>query len=225
MRSKITRFEIAAVATVAVLGFGLIRTLALPRQENFNRSFCQSSLKQIGLAMMQYGQDADETWPRAWYGRDAGPSNAKTNSKWMDVIRPYLKNDALFHCLSDPREYRFRDGTNYGSYVINNAYFAANDKLTPPAGQKMSKLVHPTNTILLTDGDGDFQFAWSNIATTPVWTTTSPRQLDSSVERHSNFTNTLFCDGHVANYGALQIFGDRNLKGRKFYSGLTIEDD
>lgn len=227
---QITRLEIGLLVAVLSLGFGLMYSAYQPRRENQSRATCQINLKQIGLALMQYSQDYDEHLPRAWFGRDAGPSDAKINYKWMDALQPYTPlQPKYFECPTDTlqKPYSIRDGANYGGYVINNAYFAKGDKLTPPCGQNLNRFLRPSMTILVTDGAGDFQFAWPNEKSAPTWTTASPRQLNSAIERHSGnlSLNTLFCDGHVSNYSSLQVFGERNLKGRKLYSGLTIEDD
>lgn len=45
---------------------------------------CQSNLRQMALAFMQYTQDYDEVFP---------PAN-----KWTDVLKPYQKDDKFFHC-------------------------------------------------------------------------------------------------------------------------------
>jgi prepilin-type processing-associated H-X9-DG protein len=57
---------------------------AEPSQEPNPTRLCQSNLKQVGLGMMMYAQDYDEVFP---------PAN-----KWSDVLKPYIKNERIFHC-------------------------------------------------------------------------------------------------------------------------------
>jgi prepilin-type N-terminal cleavage/methylation domain-containing protein len=50
---------IAILAAVLFPVFGRAR-------ENARRSSCQSNLKQIGMGLLQYTQDYDESYPAAW---------------------------------------------------------------------------------------------------------------------------------------------------------------
>lgn len=46
--------------------------------------YCQSNLKQMGLAFMQYARDYDESFPLA--------------HNWADALWPYSKSKAIFEC-------------------------------------------------------------------------------------------------------------------------------
>lgn len=60
------------------------------RIQEARKSTCQSNLKQLGLAMLQYCRDYDEMFPMA--------------AKW-DALSPYAKNSELFHCPSASNGY------------------------------------------------------------------------------------------------------------------------
>ena len=64
-------------------------------RENARRTSCLSNLKQIGLAVVQYNQDADETMPAGLdiYGRATG---------WAGQVYPYIKSVGAFHCIDPP---------------------------------------------------------------------------------------------------------------------------
>ena len=214
-RSAFTLIELLVViAIIAILAAILFPVFARAR-ENARRSSCQSNLKQIGLGILQYTQDYDETLPRCYYGT----SVAIQDPKWMDVVQPYVKSTQLFTCPSDSganAQYIFpptaRDTTNrrYGSYGYMNGYFGVGTLTTVGESTNVSlaRLAQPTETIMVTDcigGTGNADVGWSDIATQP---TVQPNENPPSFgissgntrlmpARHLETINTLFADGHV----------------------------
>ncbi|HEX8463787.1 MAG TPA: DUF1559 domain-containing protein [Abditibacterium sp.] len=203
---------LVVIAIIAILASILFPVFGRAR-ENARRSSCQSNLKQIGLGALQYVQDYDEKIFFSFFGSATAPSDATTNYKWMDAIQPYTKSEQIFNCPSDPATgtfgYRFRSGTNYGSYGLNGAYGAnIADSQTPPRSGNgviigLASLAAPSSTVWVTDNNnapsavnsgGSQGFFW---AMNPPITNSSPRQLQNIVERHLETTDVLFCDGHV----------------------------
>lgn len=234
-RLGISRRELALVIVVVIFGAGLLYRVTEPSRERRRMGTCRSNLQQIGMAMMAYSQDHDEMLPRAWFGKDAGPSDATTNYKWMDAIFPYVKEEKFFNCPSDyvSKPYRFRSGTNYGSYVINNAYYAPGDEFTPPAGRDpwarpFNPLSTQSNPILVADGENDFQLAWPDVKSSPqidVSNINELRKLGTMTQRHLRTANRLFCDGRVSSYPLRQDAAPKTINGHQIFTGLTIEDD
>src|SRR5690242_13863848 len=97
----ITRREIALALLVLGFGFALLYWATEPRRQERCLFACYRNLSQIGVALQQYAQDYDDTYPRAWYGPDSGPSDARMRFKWMDAIFPYIKRTEIFTCPSD----------------------------------------------------------------------------------------------------------------------------
>jgi prepilin-type N-terminal cleavage/methylation domain-containing protein len=64
---------LVVVAIIGVLAAILFPVFARAR-ENARRSSCMSNLKQIGLGVMMYVQDYDETYPMSYDGTNAWPS-------------------------------------------------------------------------------------------------------------------------------------------------------
>lgn len=232
---KIPKREVLLAFFVFACGFLVLKLAMEPRLDYRDRVSCQSNLKRIGLALVMYAQDNDDTLPRSWYGRDAGPSDNSTNYKWMDAIFPYVKEQNVFTCPRDgiSKPYRYRTANNYGSYAINNAYFAPGDKQTPPAGLQFSQISRPYETILVTDGENDFQVAWPDAANTPVMVNEQPFKLGSIRGRHNTYRRAsghglathLVCDGSNSSIAYHFEKRTRLINGKLIYVFLTVEDD
>jgi prepilin-type N-terminal cleavage/methylation domain-containing protein/prepilin-type processing-associated H-X9-DG protein len=93
-RSAFTLIELLVViAIIAILAAILFPVFAQAR-EKARQSSCLSNLKQMGVALMMYTQDFDETLP-------PGINNAfSSNRTWMHHIAPYTKNRGIFVCPS-----------------------------------------------------------------------------------------------------------------------------
>lgn len=150
------------IAIIAILAAILFPVFARAR-ENARRSSCQSNLKQIGIGLLQYIQDFDETLPRHAFGPsgDTATSNA-TNYKWMDAIFPYVKSEQIFNCPSDSNRsaYYQQQTGNYGSYGIN-AYGVLDHNPTypnhtPPAGGNGSTTAFDVKASQLANAAGTY---------------------------------------------------------------------
>jgi prepilin-type N-terminal cleavage/methylation domain-containing protein/prepilin-type processing-associated H-X9-DG protein len=117
---------LVVIAIIAILAAILFPVFARAR-EKARQTSCASNENQIGLALLQYAQDYDETMIEPAFGAP-GPSDAVNNYKWMDAIYPYVKSTGVFNCPDDGNTvnfhgpYVYRTGTHYGSYAINMAY-------------------------------------------------------------------------------------------------------
>jgi hypothetical protein len=222
------RREFAIFLLVVFCGLGIIFVANIPRRDKLRADTCTTNLRILGRALQQYANDNDGYYPHAWFGRDAGPSDAKSNSKWMDVVYPYVKSTKYFQCASDTvsSPYRFRSGTNYGSYIINNAYSRDDDTYTPPAGVPLSAIQQPSLCILLTHGDGNFQAEWPGPESTPPLTSDAYDRMGEVVYRHPGGKGcTLFSDGH-SGYNRLEVEAQiKTINGHKIATSFTIQQD
>jgi prepilin-type processing-associated H-X9-DG protein len=89
-----------------------------------SRPSCQSNLKQLGLALIQYTQDADEKYP---------PGVNAAGNGWAGQIYPYTKSTYVYHCPDDPHN---------GSYVS----YAENQNIVR---QKLENFTDPASTVAL----------------------------------------------------------------------------
>jgi prepilin-type N-terminal cleavage/methylation domain-containing protein/prepilin-type processing-associated H-X9-DG protein len=106
-KSAFTLIELLVViAIIAILAAILFPVFAQAR-EKARQTSCLSNLKQIGLGLIMYQQDWDETVP---FNRECSnpiPGNVncvdgRALRGWVDLVNPYVKNYGVFKCPSDP---------------------------------------------------------------------------------------------------------------------------
>ena len=84
---------IAIIAILAAILFPVFQKV----RENARRAACESNLKQLGLAEIQYSQDYDELYSGSYRTiGDAADVNAR--AYWPEVIYPFTKAKALYLC-------------------------------------------------------------------------------------------------------------------------------
>src|ERR1035437_10614589 len=88
---------LVVIAIIAILASILFPVFARAR-EKARQASCSSNEKQIGLAILMYVTDNDETYPFV----DAGVGT----STWRMSVLPYIRNRQLFQCPS------YRPATN-----------------------------------------------------------------------------------------------------------------
>ncbi len=137
---------LVVIAIIAILASILFPVFARAR-ENARRTSCLSNMKQIGLGLMQYTQDNDERYPRAWCGTNttaggdcavisgngspASYFNVKQYNSggstthyetWMDYIHPYVKSVQVFVCPSYSPANANVPWPNYGYSVAMSGF-------------------------------------------------------------------------------------------------------
>ncbi len=186
---------LVVIAIIAILAAILFPVFARAR-ENARRASCQSNLKQIGLGVVQYTQDYDNTLPPQ-AGRDTdGPADDSAPfGSWAQRMQPYLKSTQLFKCPSSTLN-RNINGTplaslNYpaipASYSASIHYFGNN----PTRPNSEAVIQSPSTKIMVTESsDSQTAFAAAD------WNTNSLFR-DRGFAGHLGTCNYLFGDGHV----------------------------
>lgn len=102
-KSGFTLIELLVViATIAILAAILFPVFARVR-ENARRSSCQSNMKQLVLALIQYAQDSDGRlliYDTVNYNAITSPNGHFGNV--LGDLYPYIKSDEVFRCPSAP---------------------------------------------------------------------------------------------------------------------------
>lgn len=94
---------LVVIAIIALLAAILFPVFAQAR-DKARQASCLNNEKQIGLAIMQYCQDNDETFPmsRAEYGGSSPCLGTDLpGSQWNKSLLLYTKNEDIFSCPSD----------------------------------------------------------------------------------------------------------------------------
>lgn len=135
-RKGFTLIELLVViAIIAILAAILLPVFARAR-ENARKSTCTNNSKQIGMAIMQYTQDYDETFPAMNFGAGERPwttwPGTPAGNNWSAVfyggLQPYLKSQNVLLCPSDS-----------GAALNNNISYAYNEYIED-SGRGWSKL-------------------------------------------------------------------------------------
>jgi prepilin-type N-terminal cleavage/methylation domain-containing protein/prepilin-type processing-associated H-X9-DG protein len=203
MRSGFTLVELLVVMGIlGVLAAILLATLAQVR-ESGRRAGCTSNLRQIGIALRMYVDDYDGGFPVPPLegtfdeeGDDDEDESYEEDTDWEDVLQPYLSNEPIFRCPSDPSHPEFFDM----SYTLNAAF---------ALGLYESAVHYPSRTIIVADRrnsvanqDQPELFLWwlwqGNLW--PPRAEPEPSEAaarDLAIGRHIGRLNLLFVDGHV----------------------------
>jgi prepilin-type N-terminal cleavage/methylation domain-containing protein/prepilin-type processing-associated H-X9-DG protein len=212
---------LVVVAIISLLAAILFPVFARAR-EQARKASCQSNLKQIGIAVMMYVQDYDETYPaRSMY------SQGGTTYLWCDVLQPYAKNYQIWQCPdagpvygATGRKYSYGMNTygngTYGTgstfgYGFGNTLTGGGTSHGEGGGPlKVAEVGNASSVIFAGDpasnGDGSYPgilVAYANNNSYmpvlhggqvgPFGGSTSPQPVDESM----GGGNYLYADGHV----------------------------
>jgi len=209
---------LVVIAIIAILASILFPVFAQAR-EKARQTACLSNVKQISLAMMQYAQDHDETFPPGrYYGFAAGDSWS-----WDHYIAPYAQKSGAvtygqgqnpyLECPSDVTE---RQTTVAGkrSYAIPMWYgadLAWKPEVNVPSntgiteGRAFAEFTAPASTILIAEaptrtnriGNNTYFSVRGPSGTSGQIQVPPPNDLPVAKPSHSGGWNYGFADGHA----------------------------
>lgn len=194
--SKLQRFAgftlielLIVISIIALLAAILFPAFAHAR-ENARRASCQSNLKQIGIAILQYAQDYDE--------RLVPCIDVVANQNpWPRTLQPYLKSEQIFRCPSgpalDPADDLFFPayGLNVATNSVDSGFYI---------GVSLASINFPSELLLLVENRAGnfaskpgFYNAWyDGLAPGFVQSNYGPPNVI-----HFEGSNVLFVGGHV----------------------------
>jgi prepilin-type N-terminal cleavage/methylation domain-containing protein/prepilin-type processing-associated H-X9-DG protein len=141
---------LVVIAIIAIIAAILFPVFARAR-ENARRASCQSNLKQLGLAIVQYTQDYDENYP-AGYGSSFNPAAFDFSGVgWAEKIYPYVKSVQVYVCPDEQRNMTLdlASGSNLESYGINANLTCPSGQSTTVLNARISHLNAPAKTVML----------------------------------------------------------------------------
>jgi prepilin-type N-terminal cleavage/methylation domain-containing protein/prepilin-type processing-associated H-X9-DG protein len=169
MRQGFTLIELLVViAIIAILAAILFPVFAQAREKARSIS-CLSNMKQIGLGIMMYTQDYDETYPVFFTNAPRVPSPIDPTGPlprwmWQISLYPYLKNWDIYFCPSaKPKSANLFDRAYLLSYGYNYGYLSKLNPTGDPAtggqyfsGVSVATVNRPASIVMIADnGAGD----------------------------------------------------------------------
>jgi len=156
----------------------------LSSQAAADQTSCLSNMRQLGVALAQYSQDWDQTWPGG-------------SEHWAGATYPYVDSSSIYHCLADKRT---------GNRTLRVISYAMNSNL---AAESLASLADPSRTVALTEFDGadlcnitraersspqttgiPANTAWGGVRMGTTWKIDLPT-------RHDPQLDFIACDGHA----------------------------
>jgi prepilin-type N-terminal cleavage/methylation domain-containing protein/prepilin-type processing-associated H-X9-DG protein len=198
---------LVVIAIIAILAAILFPVFAKAR-ESARRTACLSNLKQIGLGVIQYTQDYDDTLLAGRNGYGGG-------SGWAGELYPYVKSTAVFRCPDDSTSIATTDAPS--SYALNSNFVKSVDYggcTDPVVGYNLAAFTAPSDTVMLYEisGSSGYSVATEDDASSPANTLGScggsaagngfgnPTYALAAINGYGQLT---FATGDMNGYGAL----------------------
>jgi prepilin-type N-terminal cleavage/methylation domain-containing protein/prepilin-type processing-associated H-X9-DG protein len=196
---------LVVIAIIAILAAILFPVFAQAR-EKARQTSCLSNLKQTGLAVMQYTQDYDETYPTS-----TQPSSVPgQNLSYRQFLQTYMKSVQVLVCASNPNNETIShpqvDGfpATLVSYAANCSHADAVPPTTGGLGAIGCNAAIPESLITSTaqlivtveSTSRNSQFDIRNTARSGV-ATDNVNQNGHLFSGHAGMANFLFADGHA----------------------------
>jgi prepilin-type N-terminal cleavage/methylation domain-containing protein/prepilin-type processing-associated H-X9-DG protein len=260
---------LVVIAIIAILAAILFPVFAQAR-DKARQTACLSNMKQMSTAMMMYAQDAEETLfpyrsgsstnpvPNP-YNTVAGPADgvgtaAEPITFWNQLLTPYVKNDGIWICPSNPFGWVNRDPEKisetedaflgYGgnnSYGLNNYAFPTERPSNEGGGgvadqgRALAEFAAPADTYIAIEGRYYGLLHAGDLLTREGVNTTSSsrRSYWRSIGGSSNFrVPTPINDVEAVKLGKQRhsgfvnvIFGDGHAKAIQYNRVANVNDD
>ncbi len=210
-KTRATAFTLIELLVVIVIIVVLAAILWPPQfgdREKARPATCVSNLKQLTLALIQYNQDNDQTYPR----RQTTDRSGRVSS-WRTAISPYLKSKDCYKCPSNPMHDASdieHDGLKR-SYAVNSSNGGLDDIGGPFSDNRprttLASILHPASTILLVESTAAYNDF--NPLLPDVFTQTPDERQSAGhmFSGHNDRSMFAFADGHVKSYNPMLTIG------------------
>lgn len=201
-RRAFTLIELLVVIAIIALLAAILFPVFARARENARKSSCANNLKQMGVAMQQYTQDSDESYPPA---QPTNPATPGEGSTFVTLLMPYVKNEQIFICPS-------ASGKGLTTTIPTGTATDFRWDAPTPTWRRASRGNYGANSYILSSPP----MALANVQKTAktflafdcAWYTASgvlDAPFDAADTRHLDGMNLVFCDGHVKYYSTSKL--------------------
>jgi len=177
---------LVVIAIIGILAAMLLPSLAKAKERAITIQ-CLSNLKQLGNAMVMYGDDNDSQLPEA----NGDVPWASTNpAPWLRLVADYYKNTNVVRCAAFSQ---FYSHSPYNYFLGSRAAFI--DAGDQPATVSMKKILIPAQYIL--SGDCNWEFTAKDADPDDY---TQDTLFWNPSPAHNHRVNVLFADTHAGTY-------------------------
>jgi len=194
-----TLIELLVVLAIIALLAALVVPAVSGAMQRSKSAKCFGRMREIGMAIMLYGQDNQGSFPRSSHS-----AAANREPGWADSIASYLGK-----CSCPCNSKRQSGGYSYGMNVFfelgpGDSYIGR-----PDTWRRLAQVPNPARTILLAEGAAASGGMTADHFMCHQWSGISAAKNAVAHDRHAGRANYLFVDGHVESLAIGDTFASR----------------